>query len=600
MILSTVLLAASLAGHAAEPRVGAAEPQAGLRAADAEHAEALRRRRGTFVTLAPFRLRSLDPAVAYDQGSFSVIANIYEPLLAFDGAPDRFKPWLASAVPSLANGGISADRRTYRFHLRSGVRFHEGGELTAEDARYSMLREMLIETPGRPASLLLRPLLGADSALGPDGKWALEPEAVERAVRAEGGDLVFELRKPFPGFLAMIAARPVVTAKSWAVAQGDWDGRLPKPGDAPIQASEALRFHSDGTGAYRLTRSTGDGRELWLERFGGYWGRAPSFERVYVRAEPQGAMRAALLRDGEADYAYMDRADAAALRGEKNVRVEDDLPNFAPGETLFMTLALDAKDNPRLGSGKLDGAGIPADFFRDVRVREAFSLAFDARAYMREALGGKGTPAGGPIPRTLLHRRTARAYGYDPERAKALLREAYGGELWKKGFRLVAAYPRGLPRRQVAAEILKRGVEALNPAFKVEMEGMRYPELERQAWAHRLPVFVLSLAPDYPDAHAVAFEFFHSKGVFPRAQGIEDAELDRLEEEAAGEADPDVRTDKFARLQELAGRRAYQINTAYHPHVRAHCASLKGVRSGHCMCGLEFVNLLYWPSLSRE
>ena len=580
MILSTAILSFALAAQAAHK-----EPP--------HHRE-------SFVILLRHHLRSLDPGVAYDQNSYSIVANLYEPIIAFDGAQDRFKPWLATAVPTKANGLLSADGRTYRFPLRSGVRFHEGETLTAEDARYSLLREMLIETPGHSSSLLLRPLLGVDSALDAEGRWGLEQASVERAVRVEGGELVFELKKPFPGFLAMLAAWPAVMPKSWALAQGDWDGRIPKPGEPRLAASESLRFHANGTGAYRLVRSTGDGREAWFERFDGYWGPAPDIGKVYVRSEPHDAIRAALLRDGEADYAYVDGSDLAALGAEKDIKIETGIPNYATGETMFLTLALDGKDNSRLGSGLLDGAGIPPDFFKEPQVRQAFALSFDFDAYNREALGGYGKHAGGPIAETLLPGKVAPPYPYDLAKAKKLFKGAYGGLLWKRGFRLVMAYPRGLPRRQAALEILKRGVEAVNPAFHVDIEGMHSGDFEREAFSHRLPVSVISLSPDYPDPHAIAFEFFHSKGLFPRAQAFADPELDRLEEEAAAEPDPAARVAKYIRLEELAGKRAYQIYTDHHPHVRAHCVHLRGVEGDHTMGGLGFANLLYWPSLSRD
>ena len=143
-------------------------------------------------------------------------------------------------------------------------------------------------------------------------------------------------------------------------------------------------------------------------------------------------------------------------------------------------------------------------------------------------------------------------------------------------------------------------VEAVNPSFRVDIEGLPFADFEREAFAHRLPVFVIGMSPDYPDPHAVAFEFFHSKGLFPRAQAFADPELDRLEEEASAEPDPAVRVAEYVRLEELAGKRAYQIYTDHHPHVRAHCVHLRGVEGDHTMGGLGFANLLYWPALSRD
>ncbi len=554
----------------------------------------------TFVALVSQPWTTLDPAIASDAASYGFVANVYEPLLGFEGGTGHLRPWLATRVPTPESGLISRDGRVYRFPIRKGVKFHQGGELTAEDARYSLLREMLIEEPGGRSSFLLRPILGVDSVLDGKGRWALDPKIVERAVRVEGDSVVITLPKPYPGLLAIVASIPAVLPKAWAVAKGDWDGRVPKPGEAPPKASDALRAETNGTGAFRLEKTADAGVQTWLTRFDGYWGPAPQLAGVYVRAEPSSTIRAALLRAGEADYATLDRSDLQTLAGCKRVVVDDGLPNYSSGDALFLNLDVDAKDNPRLGSGRLDGQGAPNDLFRDEKVRKAFAHSFDGEDYLRQALAGKGQRAGGPIPATLAERPRPNPFPFDPEKAKALMREAKGGKLWAMGFKLTVTYRRGSARGQVAAEILQRGVQALNPAFKLDLESLAPADFERESQAHRLAVFPRSLAPDYPDAHAVAFDFFHSKGFGAKAQRLSDSELDRLEEAAAEESDSFRRGEKFRALEALAASRAYQIYTAFPEPFKARSSSLKGVRGDQSMSALGLANLLYWPSLSKE
>ncbi|MBI5202252.1 MAG: hypothetical protein HY925_11745 [Elusimicrobia bacterium] len=548
----------------------------------------------TFVALVTQPWTTLDPAVATDAGSYGIVANVYEPLLGFEGGNGHIRPWLASRVPTPESGLVSRDGRTYRFPIRKGVQFHLGGMLTAEDARYSLLREMLIETPGGTSSFLLRPILGVDSVLDDKGRWALDPKKVERALRVEKEELVIELAKPFPGILAIVASIPVVLPKAWAISKGDWDGRVPKIGDPPPAASSALRTETNGTGAFKLEKFSDGGAQTWLARFDDYWGPAPRLAAVYLRAEPSAAIRSALLRSGEADFAVLDRCDLMALEGAKRVVIDEGLPNYSSGDALFLTLDVDAQDNPRLGPG------VSSDFFRDEKVRKAFAHAFDGEEYLRQALGGKGQRAGGPIPPTLAERSRPNPFPFDPEKAKALLREAKGGKLWVNGFRLTVTYRRGSLRGQVASELLQRGVQALNPAFKIDLEALAPADFDRESQAHRLAVFPRSLAPDYPDAHAVAFDFFHSKGFGAKAQRLADGELDRLEEAAAGEADPFKRGEKYRALEALAASRAYQIYTAFPEPFKARAAVLKGVKGDQSMSALGLANLLYWPSLSKD
>jgi peptide/nickel transport system substrate-binding protein len=107
---------------------------------------------------------TLDPAYGYDTASSEIyLWNIYETLIFFSGgSTGTFVPMLATSVPSVANGGISNGGRTYRFTLRSGLRFHDGDPVTAADVKYSLLRFMFMDRDGGPSWILLAPILGVD------------------------------------------------------------------------------------------------------------------------------------------------------------------------------------------------------------------------------------------------------------------------------------------------------------------------------------------------------------------------------------------------------------------------------------------------------
>ena len=125
----------------------------------------------TFVLATYGTLRTLDPAVCYDDTGSQRIWNIYETLIFFDGPhTDQFVPVLAIEVPTLENGGISADGKTYTFTIREGVKFQEGGDLTAEDVAYSFKRNMIVDPDGGPMWMLLEALTGQGSTRDKDGK----------------------------------------------------------------------------------------------------------------------------------------------------------------------------------------------------------------------------------------------------------------------------------------------------------------------------------------------------------------------------------------------------------------------------------------------
>jgi ABC-type transport system substrate-binding protein len=87
---------------------------------------------------------TLDPALSYDTASGEIIQNVYETLVFYDGeSTDKFVPQLATEVPTVENGGISADGMTYTFKIRPDVKFHNGDVMTPTDIAYSFQRGLL-------------------------------------------------------------------------------------------------------------------------------------------------------------------------------------------------------------------------------------------------------------------------------------------------------------------------------------------------------------------------------------------------------------------------------------------------------------------------
>ncbi|MBI3548433.1 MAG: hypothetical protein HY078_05205 [Elusimicrobia bacterium] len=544
---------------------------------------------------------AIDQSSSYDIGTYFIVANLYETLVAFDGSADRFKPWLSTAVPTRENGLLSADGRTYRFPIRKGVKFHDGTRLTPEDVRYSFLRELVIQRNSKPPSFMLGPLFKMGSNVDSGGLWALTPEQMEKAVRVEGDAVVFELQAPFPGFLRLVGTLPVVTSKAWHLKNGGWNGVPPAKGaPQPTETSPFLMDHANGTGAF-MVESGAPGTKLVLKRHPDYWGPAPALEGVVFRSEPSDPMRASALVSGDADYVYLERPILPLVEDAGGVSVIDDIPGYSSGEAFFFTFDVDSKDNPRLGSGKFDGKGIPPDFFTDKDARLGFAHAFSAGVYARMALNGKGTPAYGPIPPSMIKEGSLKdaAPAYDLKKAEAAFRRAHGGKLWDSGFTLTLSYMRGNVRRQVAAEVLKSGVESLNAKFKVQLEAVAPADYPGHYQSHRLPIWVQELVGDFPDPHSLAFSFFHSKGFFARAQRFSRPDFDALEEKAAQETDPAKREQLFLDLEAKALAEAVQIYS-YHPvQFKAVRSWLKGLEKNQGVNGLSFANLLYLAPIQK-
>lgn len=536
---------------------------------------------GTFVYGLAGEIDTLDPHWEFDVVSHAVQAQLYEGLLSFgSGGLDDVEPLLAVEVPTRANGLVSADRREYAFRVRRGVRFHDGGLLTPEDVKYSLLRCMLGDRAGGASYLLLQPAAGADSTLGPDRR----PDPglfgrLDAAVRVDGESVRLRLREPFPPLLSILASRCPIVSKPWTARRGGWDGRgatWTRYRDQRKQDA-ALYERANGTGPFKLARWDRPGRQLVLERHDGYWRGPARLARLVYKTVEDFALRKLMLQAGDLDAAVVERPFLGQIAALPGVVVDDERPALRTANAFIPTLALSVEGNRYVGSGRLEGDGIPPDFFADVEVRRGFADAFDADAYLKDVYGGKGALARGPIPPGLLGYDAAQPRRrLDPPAAQAHFRKAFGGLVWERGFKATLVYPKGSGSRQQACEIMKRGVESLNPKFRVDLLGLSFPDLVADLQRRRIPMVVARWYLNYPDPADSVYAFLHSRGFFARAQGYANPEADRLIESARVETRVEARRAAYEALQRLAFSEVPQIFTVDSLGISVRRAWVKG------------------------
>ncbi len=510
----------------------------------------------TFTHLSISDIDGLDPAWAYDTSSHNVLANVYEFLLAFKGSSlTELEPRLATTVPSLSNGLISKDGLTYTFPIRKGVTFQEGGTLTPEDVKYSLMRFMLEDRDGGPSAILLEPILGLTSTR-PDGKLSGDVfERADRAIRVEGDKVVIRLAKPFAPFLGILANWGAVTSKSWCAARGDWDGTAAglKALNNPSHDGPYMMQHANGTGPFKLERWDKAGKEVTLTRFDGYWRGPAKFARVRIKGVDEFNTRKLYLASGDADSIYVPQIMFPQVEKIDGVQVIDRLHDLEAGAVIAFTFKINAQANPAIGSGKLDGEGIPPDFFADKDIRKAFAYAIDYQAYIKDILRGKGEQAYGVIPKGLVgYPAGFPHFTYDPAQAKTHFMKASGGKVWEKGFKFTIVFNEGALSAQIVAQMLKKNVEALSPKFKIDLRPIQWSTFLEQANSGKLPMYMVAWQADYPDAHNFAYPFMFSNGYYARKQGYRSAEADRLVEQGASTLDPAKRRTIYGRLMRLA------------------------------------------------
>jgi ABC-type transport system substrate-binding protein len=281
----------------------------------------------TFTEVTIGDIDTFDPALAYDTASAEVLVSTYETLIFYDGEhTDQFLPALAESWE------ISDDGSVYTFHIRSGVTFHDGAEMTASDVAYSFQRGILQGSYISPQFLLAEPFFGAgvdDISLlvAEDGSLADDREALAAADPAAlvaacekitgaivaddaAGTVTMTLAGPWGPFEATVAQSwGSIVDQDWAVSKGAWDGDCATWQNYYAATSDDGRLINEeinGTGPFMLDHRT-PGEEIVLVRNDNYWGTPPALERVVILGIDEYGTRFAMLQAGEADWAFVPR-----------------------------------------------------------------------------------------------------------------------------------------------------------------------------------------------------------------------------------------------------------------------------------------------------
>jgi peptide/nickel transport system substrate-binding protein len=185
--------------------------------------------------------------------------------------------------------------------------------------------------------------------------------------------------------------------------------------------------------------------------------------------------------------------------------------------------------NPYIGSGELDGNGIPADFFSDVHMRKAFNYCFDFDTYIAEVYQGEAVQNIGPILYgSLGYNPDGPYYSYDPEMCASELQQAWDGAVWETGFRMQIGFNTGNTTRQTVAQILQANFADIDPKFNIEIIGLPWPSFLAAIRAARLPIFVSGWGQDIADPHNWAQPFLI--GTYAARQRMSDELLGQFSE----------------------------------------------------------------------
>src|SRR5205823_1371218 len=204
----------------------------------------------------------LDPPAMTTQEGFIATTALYEGLVRYKPNSTDVEPALAERMPDISSDGLA-----YTFHLRSGVKFHDGSPLTADAVAFSFDRSINKDNP-----------LYQD-AQGDYGGFPFINDyisGVVTKVQATGPlDVTFSLNRKFSPLLSNLAIPPGFIMSM---------DQLQKVGkginDAPV-----------GTGPFKFVEWKKDDH-ITVEAFDGYWGTKPKLQRIVFRPIPEASVRA--------------------------------------------------------------------------------------------------------------------------------------------------------------------------------------------------------------------------------------------------------------------------------------------------------------------
>ncbi len=439
---------------------------------------------------------TLDPAYIVDVPGGALAARIFNGLVRFDIdgriVPDAAEDWT-----------VSADGRIYTFFLRSGVKFHNGREATADDFVYSF-RRLLDPAVNSPRFRLMSKIRGADAFR--------RSEAQEiPGLRARGERVVeIELNEPSSLFLNYLA--------------------MPNAAVIPAEAVEAdpERFSRRpvGTGPFRLTEWEHN-RHLVLDAHDGYFLGPPALAGIHLRVIPEDMTAALEFERGNLDLLEIPRAEF------------DRYTTRAPWKGMV-------RSRPGLNTFYL-GFNCERTPLADPRLRRAFNYAIDREAIVDRLLQGRAAPADGPVPGVLWSRGAGGGgYRYDPDQARSLLAET-GLEPPIRLTLLFRGDRETLSVAEVIQDYLRRvGVELV----LVQREWSSFLQAVNEG---DFDLFYLSWWADYPDPENFLYPVFYSgnRGPAGNRSRFSDPEVDALLRAARRSVDPAAREELYLRA---AGR----------------------------------------------
>lgn len=422
---------------------------------------------------------SLDPHATNDQPSARVMKQIYETLVNQNESMEL--------EPGLAESWTQIDDLTFEFKLKSGVKFHNGEEMTANDVKFTLQRAL--------GSSQVAHIVGA-----------IDGDNIEVI---DNTTIRVSTKEPFAPLLAHLAhsATGILNEKAVTEAGEDY-------GQNPV-----------GTGAFKF-KFWENGDYIDLERFDDYHGTNARVASVRFRNLSDNTTRTVELETGGVHIAYdIQPTDLARVESNSELELLRDM-NLA---TTYI------------------GFNLAKEPYNDVRVRQAINYAIDTASIVTAVYQGMGSPSTGPLgPNVWASHQGLEQYGFDVEKAKELMAEA-GLE---EGFK-TTIWTNDNQQRMDIAEIVQNQLRAINIDTEVRVvEWGAYLD-GTAAGEHDMFILGWVTVTGDPDYGLYALFHGDQHGSAGNRTFYTNPRVNQLLDQARVSADPAVREAAYLEAQEL-------------------------------------------------
>ncbi|MCZ7567137.1 MAG: ABC transporter substrate-binding protein [Ardenticatenaceae bacterium] len=430
---------------------------------------------------------SLDPPTDWAIAATWIHMNMFDCLVWRNRGTAAFEPWLAESYENL-------DDTTWRFHLRKGIKFHNGEDFNADAVVWTYERIL------------------ADNTMITYPQWTFIKEV-----------------KPVDDYTVDIittAPEPAMLSKMAGTGCG-----IQAPKQGKEMAEKGAEYKPVGTGPFMFKEWVKDDH-VTLVANPDYWQGKPAIDTLIFRAIPETSTRVANLLTHDIDLMVgVPSQDWERVNSNPGTSVKEYLTN----RTMLLALRTGPSDPMPDWNGPT----------RDVRIRQAISLAIDRRALI-DLVDGMGVPTLSRItPPTLgWSEKFFNQWGeYNPEKARQLLAEAgYNGE--PLTFHASTAF---IYEKEVAEAI---AAMLQDVGLNIDLKVLDVTSFREQVYFpnKNQEIYMDALGNSFFDPWITVKEFEPGQ---KQRSGWQNEEVDKLTVEAGQNMDPEARRAQYIRIQEL-------------------------------------------------